>query len=214
MQFLDNEGKINYNAIKKNEEWLNEHLNRIKITDTTNFNSRIEEFVFYLNCYNLLSLKSVLIELEKNPNWNGNISKLKRLKFFVLRKFQIGGKKISLYELENKILRKKFKDPRMHFAINCASASCPVLPGKMFFVETLEEYLELLTKNFINESEHVVFDPNRKIVKLNPIFKWYKEDFEPEGILKFIANYKEIVPDDIESYSIKFLNYDWSLNKQ
>ena len=86
-----------------------------------------------------------------------------------------------------KILRKKFKDPRIHFAINCASKSCPVLPGKLFDEETLEETLEFLTRNFINDDQHVYFDSIDKttgILYLNPIFKWYKKDF-PDGIVNF-----------------------------
>jgi hypothetical protein len=160
-------------------------------------------------------LKGVLIELDKNPNWQGNISWLSKIHFFYLRRFKIANRKINLYNLENKVLRKQFKDPRIHFAINCASASCPYLPGRLFQVEILETYLEELTSVFINDSNNVAVNPEKKEIMLNRIFKWYKDDFASDGgILAFIERYHKNISESLENYRIEYFKYDWSLNKQ
>lgn len=159
------------------------------------------------------------MELERNPNWKGNVSLFSKIRFFLLRRFNVAGKKSNLRNLENKILRKRFKDPRIHFAINCASKSCPNLPDRLFHTETLDNYLDSLTISFINDKDHVFFDTEKNILYLNPIFKWYAKDFEIQGgVKRFILNYlRNIGKPIIESYKrakIEYLTYDWSINAQ
>ncbi|MCE7735290.1 MAG: DUF547 domain-containing protein, partial [Candidatus Heimdallarchaeota archaeon] len=130
--------------------------------------------------------------------------------FFYLRKHKVAGMKLSLYTLENKILRKKFKDPRIHFAINCASISCPFLPGKLFLPENLSEFLEDLTEQFVNNQNSVILKEN--ILYVSRIFKWYKKDFKGHGgVIPFIQKYWKG-----EKFSnntkLKYLHYDWEIN--
>ena len=213
-QYIDSDGNFNYKAMKNDYTWLEKQIDLIENENIENL-SKTQLFVFYLNSYNLLTLKNVFIELDKNPRWNGNTNWFRRLKFFVFRKFPIGGRKISLYTLENKILRKKFKDPRIHFAINCASTSCPVLPAKLFEEKSIDDYLTNLTHSFINNDMHVKIDNENKILSVNPIFKWYKNDFEPDGVISFISRYREdIERKKLKEFKLEFLKYDWSLNNQ
>ena len=79
--------------------------------------------------------------MEKKPDWRGVTTVWSKFLFFILKKHRIAGRKLSLYTLENKIIR-KFGDPRIHFALNCASGSCPNLPGSLFNAETLNDYLD------------------------------------------------------------------------
>lgn len=209
--YINNQGDVDYSRLQ-NDPWLKEQLEIIQTTDIHQF-SRQEEFVFWLNAYNLLILKAVCDKLANNRNWKGNISYFAKFNFFALKKYAVGGKKLSLYTIENKILRKKFNDPRIHFAINCASKSCPILPNRLFQVDTLEQTLENLTENFIN-SDHVRFDESSNELWLNPIFDWYKKDFKSSGgLVEFIKKYWHgpLIPEEIK---IKFLKYDWSLNSQ
>lgn len=175
-----------------------------------------EEFAYWLNAYNFLTIKGVLKQLDKNQNWKGNLSWFSKVKFFYLQKFKLRSGKINLYNLENKILRKKFKDPRIHFAINCASDSCPYLPGGIFKASNLEEYLETLTYNFVNNEIHVKFLKDEGKLLLNPIFKWYKQDFKIHGgIITFINKYmKEKIPTKSDEIKTEYLKYNWSLNNQ
>ncbi|MHA2094921.1 MAG: DUF547 domain-containing protein [Candidatus Hodarchaeales archaeon] len=196
------------------DTWILKKIVEWEKTDLSNY-SKKEKFAFWLNAYNLFTLKGVLIEFEKNPKWNGNTSYYSKVKFFFLRKFIIAGKKINLRDLENKILRKQFEDPRLHFAINCASFSCPFLPGRLFQAETLDDYLTQLTRDFINNPTNVLFNTREQVVKLSMIFKWYKKDFEPRGgILSFIQKYHNSVPEGLSGFKIEYFKYNWELNKQ
>ncbi len=207
----ENTGLVNYQKLKA-DNWLHDKLEEWEKADLSNF-SKNEEFAFWLNAYNLFTLKGALIELEKDPNWKGNTSLFSKLKFFVLRKFVIAGEKINLRNLENKILRKRFRDPRLHFAINCASYSCPYLPGRLFRAEILDEYLDQLTSEFVNNSMNVLIDEQKKEIKLNMIFKWYEKDFgTKKDLVTFLQKYHGTTPQNMAEFSLEYFKYNWALN--
>ncbi|MHA2097472.1 MAG: DUF547 domain-containing protein [Candidatus Kariarchaeaceae archaeon] len=204
------DGFVNYQQLMS-DGWLEKKILELESAETPDHQT-FEEFSFWLDTYNLLTLHAVSNELNKNPNWKGNLSLWSKIKFFYLTKYTVAGKKISLYTLENKILRKRFKDPRLHFAINCASISCPVLPNKLFSDVMLDEYLEELTYQFINDQHSVILEG--PIIRVNRIFKWYKKDFKNSGgVISFIQKYwkGEPIPNDV---IIKYLDYDWHINSQ
>ncbi len=212
-KFIDQEGKVDYAKIQKNN-LLYDKINEIENKNLESFSSKEQELAFWLNTYNLLVLKGVLHKLYKNPSWNGTTNFFSRLLFFVVQKFKVGNKKLSLYTIENKILRAKFKDPRIHFAINCASSSCPVLPSLLFTQENVNQVLDQVTENFINNNKNVSIDEQNNIVSVNTIFKWYQDDFrEQGGILQFIEKYRHFFP-NLSNPKLLFFKYDWTLNKQ
>ena len=100
---------------------------------------------------------------------------------------------ISPYYVENNILR-EMKDPRIHFAINCASKSCPPLGNRILEGEILEKQLKEKTINFINDTLHVNIDKVNKIIYLNKIFKWYEKDFieKHKSLNAYIYNYIDL----------------------
>lgn len=203
------DGKVDYEKIRMDKDLL-DLIDKIKNKNISQF-SHEEKFAFWLNAYNMLTIQSVLDQLEKNPQWEGVKGIFSKLKFF-LKRHKIAGRKVSLYSLENSILRKKFKDPRIHFAINCASYSCPYLPNKQFEAETLDNYLEELTIDFINNQNGIIVQKNE--IKISPIFKWYKKDFKASGgVLEFINKYWKgaSIP---QNFKISYLDYNWNLNKQ
>ncbi|MHA1532251.1 MAG: DUF547 domain-containing protein [Candidatus Heimdallarchaeota archaeon] len=211
-KWINHQGKVDYSLLKK-DQWFWEQIFALENANLSKY-SRNEKLAFWLNTYNLLTIKGVLIELEKNPKWKGNITVLAKLRFFILRKFPVAGKKFSLNYIENSIIRRRFKDPRVHFALNCGSTSCPFLPNKLFQAESLDKYLDNLTKFFIN-SGNVRIDEEAKIVYLSRIFKWYKRDFTIVGGLElFVNKYWKKEPIDFSKYLVKFEDYDWSLNQQ
>lgn len=211
-RWMDENGRVDYEGLKTDES-LRQAWIFIENIDMSGLNYE-EEFAFWLNAYNLLTIKGVLKELEKNPHWRGNMTLWSKIRFFFLRKFNVGGRRVSLYAIENKILRKRFKDPRIHFAINCASASCPILPPELFTSANLESLLEQLTHSFINDPCHVKYDEEANSLWLNPIFKWYKKDFRVTGgVLEFIKRYHESSKiKALSTVNIKYMKYDWSLN--
>lgn len=211
-KWINHQGKVDYSLLKK-DQWFWVQIFVLENTNLSKY-SRNEKLAFWLNAYNLLTIKGVLIELEKNPKWKGNVTSLAKLRFFIFRKFHVAGKKVSLNYIENSIIRRRFKDPRVHFALNCGSTSCPFLPNKLFQAETLDKYLDNLAKFFIN-SGNVWIDEESKTVYLSRIFKWYKKDFASAGGLQqFINKYWKNETIDFTKLNIKFKDYDWSLNTQ
>jgi hypothetical protein len=210
--FIDpTSGLVNYQKLK-NDIWLQERVFEWESMDLKGFTFD-EKFAFWLNAYNIFTLKGVLIELSKNPKWEGNLSYWSKIKFFFLRKFTIANQKINLRHLENKILRKEFKDPRIHFAINCASASCPYLPDRLFHAETLDNFLDSLTTDFIRNPKNLSYNQDSKTLKLSMIFKWYINDFGgKEGLLKFLNRYNKDIPLDSQSLNVDYFKYDWHIN--
>jgi hypothetical protein len=115
----------------------------------------------------------------------------------------------SLDQIEHEILRKNFTDPRIHFALNCASFSCPVLHNAAFRADGLDEKLTLLTQNFLNDiNRNQISGP---LANVSQIFEWYATDFDAEGgVRAFIAKYRgREIP---ESVKLKYIPYDWKLN--
>ena len=123
-----------------------------------------------------------------------------------LQWIKIGDKTYSLNDVEHKILRPKFNDPRIHFAVNCAAKSCPKVWNRAWTEENIEGALEKLTKSFINNKSHNQIAKDQ--VKLSKIFEWYRDDF---GVLiSFLNKYSPI---KISSNAkIAFNDYDWKLN--
>ena len=201
------DGRVNYAKLSQ-DKWLADQIEYIRNVSISNMTDT-EQFVFWINTYNILTLYSVQLELAKKPNWKGNISPISKLKFFISRKHEVDGKKLSLYHIENSILRKQFGDPRIHFALNCGSISCPYLPERLFTVENIEDYLDDMASNFINEQGGVVL--NGDIIYLSRIFKWYKKDFEG-NLLRFITEYWKGPP--LVKLKIKFMKYDWRINSK
>ncbi|RMG37782.1 MAG: DUF547 domain-containing protein [Methanobacteriota archaeon] len=201
------DGLVDYEKLKQ-DSTLWDLLEAIEEMDLSNLSTKAK-LAFWMNAYNLVVLKAVVKRLEKNPNWKGNLSLWDKIKFFFLERHRIAGRKMNLLTLENKIIR-KFGDPRIHFAINCGSISCPRLPHDTFNEENLDDLLDFLTTEFINSSE-VNYDGSTNTLYVSRIFKWYGKDFGgKQGIIQFISKYADRqIPDDAE---VIFKDYDWTLN--
>ncbi len=216
-EWMDDIGRVDYEGLEKDSHFK-ALLGQIETVDVVEMEVN-EELVFWLNAYNVMTIKGVLIELEKNISWNGNLGLWNKIKFFYLRRFSVGGKKLSLYSIENHILRKKYRDPRIHFAINCGSVSCPRLPPELFSAENLNSLLDQLIISFVNDQKHVHFDVETRTLFLNPIFKWYRKDFNVVGgVIAFIQRYTAVHEirqiKGRKSIRIRYFPYDWSLNSR
>ena len=124
-------------------------------------------------------------------------------------------KKVSLDHIEHTILRPTFKDPRIHFAVNCASRSCPPLRGQAYEPDRLDAQLNEQTRLFINGADNYAIQNNT--LYISKIFKWFKQDFNnnPIAFIKTFADSQ--LKDKLDAISsdlkIKYLDYDWSLNR-
>ncbi len=161
---------------------------------------------FYLNAYNAWILHEILAKYPTEGPLAGS-----PLFFHAPRRIEVAGRKVSFDKLEQKIIRKKFDEPRIHFALNCASESCPPLANRAFTAESLEAMLEKLTRDFINDPEGVKIAEDGQSLAVSKIFEWYKEDFDgKEGIVPFINKYHRKTY--AEEWPVTFQDYDWSLN--
>lgn len=203
---VDN-GAVNYPAIAE-ETSFNQYLDELAKPLVTK--SRDEQLAFWINGYNALAIRGILGGRSPGTFFG-------RVGYFKNAKYAIGGRTINLYDLERKVII-PFKEPRIHFAINCASASCPKLVPYTYSAEVLDQQLETVARDFINDPTRNRFDRKNKVAYLSKIFDWFKKDFKQHSgsVQKYVSQFvndpalaKELGNDE---YRIKFLKYDWSLN--
>ncbi len=165
-----------------------------------------EELAFYINAYNAWILHEAL---GKYPT-----KSVKDLlfTFFTGQRIKVAGEEMSFNHLEKDIIRPKFGEPRIHFALNCASRSCPPLNPEPFQADKLDAQLEKLSVAFVNSSRGVDYNAAKKTAAISTIFKWYKDDFKAVGgPVAFINKRRHPpLPNDTK---IAYQDYDWSLNE-
>ena len=215
-RYVDREGRVDYAALKASTEdrrrldQLVKYIAEISPAKAPASFPSDEAKVYYLNAYNVLVWKSVVDRIGRVPPFT-NVDADKEA-FFYRTKFSVGGEALSLSELEGKVIRPRFADPRVHMALNCASGGCPVLPREPFAADKLDLQLVREARRFCNEARNVAPSSDGTSVKLSRIFDWYKDDFggAPDKVLAWINRYRTapILP----GAKIDYLEYDWTLN--
>lgn len=205
------DGKVDYAGFKAQEAKLDIYLEILEGVDSNNL-SQQEQFAFYANAYNAWTIKLIL---SRYPDVT-SIKDLGSLFESPWKKkmVRIDGDIISLDNVEHDILRPRFKDPRVHFAINCAAISCPPLRTEPYQGDTLNTQLDDSTRSFLNNPLSYKFDDNTFYV--SRIFKWFAEDFNHD-VLSFYLKYADIdLKQKLEAkrsnLNIKYMRYDWGLN--
>jgi hypothetical protein len=200
-KYVSPAGSVDYKNIKSNIKELHAIVHTFsmqKISSNWNINDKL---AFWINAYNLFTIKLIVDNYPIK-----SIQHLDGGKPWDVKRIIIGGKKYSLNDLENDMIRAPFKDARIHFAINCAAKSCPPLLNAAFFPNTLEVQLENQTKKFFLNKQAQQIGTN--VAKLSKILDWYKSDFG--NITSFINTYSDVKIST--STKIEYLTYDWSLN--
>ncbi len=196
-------GRVRYASIKKTPEALNKLYKLqgdINLTSAT----REEQLAFYINAYNIGVIKTVVNHYPTN-------SPMSILGFFESTKHNIAGKDITLDHLENKIVRPKFKDPRIHFVLVCGALGCPAITNFAYVPEKLETQLEGQAKSALN-NDNFIRTPDAKTAALSEIFKWYQVDFgkNQKDVLAYINKYRSTpIPEGVK---VLYYDYDWTLN--
>lgn len=200
---VNTKGDVNYAAFKKDEGKLDAYIAELSGNSPESDWSRNESMAFWINAYNANTLKLIL---KNHPA--KSITDLHGGKPWDVKWITIGGKTYSLNNIEHNIIRPRYKDARIHFAVNCAAASCPPLPNKAFTAANLNSLLASRTKSFVRNANYNTI--SAKNVQVSKIFDWYGEDF---GDLRgFLNKYTAVeIPEGME---IGFMEYDWALNKQ
>jgi hypothetical protein len=206
-----NKGHVDYQGLKTSEQKLDQYLAVLETVDVKQL-ARDEQFAFYINAYNAWTIKLIL------SGYPG-VTSIKDLGTIFRSPWKkkicrIGGDIITLDDIEHNILRPKFKDPRVHFAINCAAHSCPPLMSQPYLASTLDQQLDAAAAAFVNDPKSNHLDGNTLYV--SKIFKWFSEDFDNDVIgffIKYAGNeFKKELESKRKEINIKYLHYDWSLN--
>lgn len=207
------EGAVNYEAWQDDRTGLDEYVSSLAAEDLEQLNEN-ERKALWINAYNAFMLAWML---DNYPVKSVNDTK----KPFKERRFLLAGEKVSLDDIEHKRLR-KMGDPRIHFAIVCASKGCPDLAGTVYRASILDEQLNGAARRYFSQSKGLQFESNwlgKPVVKLSKILKWFGEDFgsSDEQKLKFAAEYapveiQEKLAVHINDAKVSYLDYDWSLN--
>jgi hypothetical protein len=196
-------GKVHYGAIKQNSMELDK---LVAFYESTKLDSLVgnEKLAFLINVYNLSVINQIIKKYPKK-------SPMDIAGFFDINKFTLAGKKLTLNYLENELIRKQFKDPRIHFVLVCGAIGCPVIINQAYTADSLEIQMERQTAIAINNTQFIY--KKETTFFISEIFKWYKDDFGTgsKGVVNFINKYrkKKIGPND----KIDYYPYNWSINE-
>ena len=206
-------GNVDYKGFQKDRKELQLYLDQLSagIPDPKTW-SREEQLAYWINAYNAYTVKLIVdnYPIKSIKDLNGKISVPLVNTIWDDKFFTLGGEKYSLNDIEHRILRKEFEEPRIHFAINCASRSCPKLRREAYTATKLEQQLEEQTRSFINDPSHNRITPDKP--KVSAIFDWFGGDFKQKGTLAdFINRYAKVKIKP--GATISYLDYDWRLNE-
>lgn len=215
--YVDSEGNVDYLTLGMRDDVV-KFVESLKTFDISVLKTKNEKLSFWINVYNMLAIYGVIKEIKKNPGfvkkgYNGLINKIK---FFYLNKYVISGKKYNLMNIEN-ILRKKCREPRIHFALVCGAGSCPILKDGLYSSTDLDKELDVAAELFINGPKGARLEKENKTICLSWIFKLYGNDFgdNRDSVIRFIARHhyeKDYIENNMDELKVKYMDYDWGLN--
>jgi hypothetical protein len=216
-EYVDDKGLIDYNGIAKDPRF-HEYIESLKTAKVEEL-SREGQLAFWLNAYNAITIDKVI-------KWKPKKSVRETIipgvwistKFYTSRENIVAGRMMSPDDIENDKLRKGFQDPRIHFAIICASSSCPPMPHFAYTEEKVQAQLESETKKYINSPRGTRIDRADNTLYISKIFDWFKDDFifKAGSVMEFIKPYlkEETLTFLKGNPKIDYIQYDWALNAQ
>jgi hypothetical protein len=201
------DGRVDYAAIQRDHlPALKAALDQLSTIDPAQLPQN-DRLAFYINLYNASMIKAVLD--RGGEKFEPSNEDFKVFKDPVVR---LMGKPVSLDTIEHEIIRKQFKDARIHAALVCAAVSCPPLIDKAYRGDTLDKQLDENVNNWLADKSRNVIDDQNKVLKLSSIFKWFAGDFGGQANLARWVSDK--IGRDVSGYRVEFLEYDWTLNAQ
>ncbi|MDZ7721411.1 MAG: DUF547 domain-containing protein [candidate division KSB1 bacterium] len=231
-------GLVDYQALTQNRQRLKLYLKQIERVDADSFRQwdRAEQMALWINAYNAITIEGIVRHYP--IDWGNLLSRarfpkssIRQISGFWDKVFiPVMGRDLTLNDIEHNVLRKQYKDPRIHFVLVCASIGCPKLPNRAFTADQLNQQMDAATREFIQNPDKNRLDKQENILYLSSIFKWYKEDFpasagsgslkvygDERGVVEFAADYRSESDRKFiyeQQPKLKYLDYDWSLNDQ
>jgi hypothetical protein len=202
------DGRIDFVALRRDPGDLDAYVAWVATHGPTTtpqlFPTRAARLAYHINAYNAIAMHRVTTS-ERRPE--------DKYRFFLLSSFVIDGRRVSLYALENRVIR-PLGDPRVHFALNCMVRGCPRLPREPFDPARLDAQLDREARHFLDEPRNVQVDAPLRVVRLNEILRFYAGDFlaQAPSLVAYVNRYRtEPIPAE---YRVRFLPYDWALNQR
>jgi len=206
-KYVSSAGKVNYKGLKTKMDTLDAYLLELKAHAPASDWTKNDKKAYYINAYNAYTLKLVL---TKYP-----VASVKDISFsgkdlWSTKLVKLGENVYTLGQVENDLLR-KMGDPRIHFAINCASYSCPKIWNYAYTAANVSSQMDKLTKAYINDVKHNIITENK--IKISQLFEWYAADFvTPEHtLIQYLNKYSTI--QIAANAKVEYLPYNWSLNE-
>jgi hypothetical protein len=213
--YVDTEGRVDYNGIAA-DNTFREYMRSLENAKADAL-SRDGQLAFWINVYNAVTIDKVIKWKPKKsvretfvPGvWTGT-------KFFTSRQHTVAGQRLSQDDIEHEILRKRFQDPRIHFAIVCASSGCPPLPQFAYTAENVQIKLADETRKYLNSKRGLQIDYVENTMMLSKLFDWFAGDFESKSgsVTNFIKPYldEKAMAFIDRMPKMSYLEYDWALN--
>jgi hypothetical protein len=207
-------GLVDYKGFKADEKPFNQYLETLSKNAPTDKWSKNEQMAYWINAYNAYTIRLILDNYPVKSI--KDIGPKNQIPFvntpWAKKFFSIGGTKTSLDNIEHGTLRKKYNDPRIHFALVCASISCPRLRNEAYTAAKLDAQLEDQGRDFLNDPTKN--KPGKDKAQLSNYFNWYKGDWKQNGqsVVKWVNKYSTTKITD--NTDVSFLDYNWNLNQQ
>ncbi|MBD2724412.1 DUF547 domain-containing protein [Hymenobacter armeniacus] len=211
---VNDKGLVDYKGFKADEKTFNQYLDLLSKNKPSSSWCKQEQMAYWINAYNAYTIRLILdhypVESIKDIG-----SKIK-IPFvttpWAIKFFSIGGEKMSLDNIEHGTLRKKYDDPRIHFALVCASMSCPRLRNEAYTAAKLDSQLDDQGRDFLNNPAKNKI--GKGSAQLSKYFDWYKGDWTKNGqsVAKWVNKYSTTKMD--EKTPVSYLDYNWKLNQQ
>jgi len=211
-------GQVDYRRLKREREILDSYVEMVSKVNRTEYHSwnRKQKTAFIINAYNAFALKQVI---DKYPVKSINETGTLFIKALDRKLHRLFGRRLSLNQVRDEIIRKEFDDPRILFCLVPAARGAPMLRSEAYVPERIDAQLDIAARDFLRNPYKNRFEVQTRRVYLSEIFKWYVDDFSrPMGsVLKFIGQYlpreqREMLNLDPKELKVQFVRFDWSLN--
>ncbi len=213
-KYVTDKGLVNYKGFKADEKEFNQYLALLSKNPPAANWSKDEQMAYWINAYNAYTIRLILNYYPvKSIKYIGSSIQIPFVTTpWAAKFFSIGGEKMSLDNIEHGTLRKKYDDPRIHFALVCAALTCPRLRNEAYTAARLDDQLDDQGRDFLNNPAKNSISSGK--AQLSKYFDWYKGDWTKDGqsVAKWVNRYSKTKID--EQIPVTFPDYNWMLNEQ
>lgn len=228
---VDADGFVDYAGLAAGRRALDAHVTSLSRVAPEELAGRGEadRIAFWINAYNALTLRAVIDHYPIRPRLLASLvyprNSIRQIPgVWDELRFDVAGEARTLEEIEHEVLRREFREPRIHFALVCASVGCPPLRAEPYRGEALEAQLDDQVRRFLADPRKYRLDRRRAVVELSPIFDWFVDDFATDdglvgdaAVLAFLTHHAPAADRAVlraTAPRIRHLDYDWSLNER